>query len=813
MTRKKSSSTRSSSRKRSTSRTRRRTTKKSSRFNINLNAQQKALLAGIILIFFTVVIILSLLSPNQGKLTETVADWMGQLFGWGMVFVPLIIGAFGFYLVLWGMEQPPNLPFLRIVGLLLLIVSLLAFFTLGVLTWNSEYPDVTSVAKAGEGGGYLGGGVVWGLEQGLGRLGAVFILLIVGIIAAILVTGVSREDAGVIIRKALTREPKPEEREIPINTARTSVSLPSSGTASSGTPQQPALIPAQDQAAATKKQPSAQKSKTKSTKVKPSGNGEQTTSPAEVMTGLVGQDGDVSWELPALASLLEAGGEQDISDVQIREQVEVIEHTLESFGAPATVVEISQGPTITQFGVEPSFIEQRSGKRTKVKVGKIAGLADDLALALAARSIRIQAPVPGKGYVGIEVPNAEKSVVPLRDVMESAEFQNIETPLAIGLGQNVAGRPITTDLAQMPHLLIAGTTGSGKSVCVNSIIACLLLRNTPDQLKFVMVDPKRVELTGYNGIPHLVAPVVVDLDRVVGTLKWAMREMDNRYKRLADMGVRNIVEYNKKVTAGRDEGGENMPYIVFVIDELADLMMLSPEETEKGITRLAQLARATGIHMIIATQRPSVDVVTGLIKANFPARVAFAVASGTDSRVILDTTGAERLLGQGDMLFQSPDAAAPLRMQGCYVSPHELHKIIDYWQGAKRFARVRDEAEQAVKEETVEGAETVEAAELVETPESPPELEEPQQPLWDEIREEEEDAARYSDELLPEVIALVRQLNKASTSLLQRRFRIGYTRAARMIDVMEEDGIIGPPTGTSKAREVRPWSGQAEPEQ
>jgi S-DNA-T family DNA segregation ATPase FtsK/SpoIIIE len=780
-----------------------------------MNAQQKALLAGIILIFFTVVIILSLLSPNQGKLTESVADWMGQLFGWGMVFVPLIIGAFGFYLVLWGMEQPPNLPFLRIIGLLLLLVSLLAFFTLGKLILSDKYLDFKAVAEAGEGGGYMGGYIVEGLENsiGLGQLGAILVLLFVGIIAAILVTGVSREDAGVIIRKALTREPKPEEREIPINTGRTSVSLPTSGAASSAAPQQPALIPTVAPAAATKKQPAAQKTKTKSTKAKPSGSGEQAASPAEVMPGLIGQDGAVSWELPALESLLEAGSEQDISDVQIREQVEVIEHTLESFGAPATVVEISQGPTITQFGVEPSFIEQRSGKRTKVKVGKIASLADDLALALAARSIRIQAPVPGKGYVGIEVPNSEKAVVPLRDVMESAEFQNIKTPLAIALGQNVAGQPITTDLAQMPHLLIAGTTGAGKSVCVNSIVACLILRNTPDQVKFVMVDPKRVELTGYNGIPHLVAPVVVDLDRVVGTLKWAMREMDNRYKRLADLGVRNIEEYNKKVMAGRDEGAEKIPYIVFVIDELADLMMLSPDETEKGITRLAQLARATGIHMIIATQRPSVDVVTGLIKANFPARVAFAVASGTDSRVILDTTGAERLLGQGDMLFQSPDAAAPLRMQGCYVSPHEIHNIIEYWQGAKRFARIRDEAEQEVTVEAVEGAEPVEVAEVTEAPESPPEPETPQQPLWDDMREEEEDAARYSDELLPEAIALVRQLNKASTSLLQRRFRIGYTRAARMIDVMEEDGIIGPPTGTSKAREVRPWSGQAELEQ
>jgi S-DNA-T family DNA segregation ATPase FtsK/SpoIIIE len=806
MTRKKSSSTRSSPRKRSSSR--RSSRSKSSRFNFSLNSQQKALVAGIILIFFTVVILLSLLSPNQGSLTRALSGWMWQLFGWGGPIVPVIIGAFGFFLVLWGMEQPPDLPNLRILGLLLLLVSVLAFATLGVLTWNSELTDVTSVAKAGEGGGYVGGFVVWGLEQGVGRLGAVFVLLIVGIIATVLVSGVSREEAGVFLRQALARTPKTEEREIPINTARSGVRTTGSATASANSPRQPELIPtgaAATAATATRKKPASAKPKRQAAKTQRSATSVQ-PSPAspglepstESMPGLYGQEGGGSWELPTLSTLLEAGSVQDISDVQIREQVEIIEHTLDSFGAPATVVEISQGPTITQFGVEPSFIEQRSGKRTKVKVGKIASLADDLALALAARSIRIQAPVPGKGYVGIEVPNSEKAVVSLRDVMESAEFQKITTPLAIGLGQNVAGQPISADLAQMPHLLIAGTTGSGKSVCVNSIVACLLLQNTPDQVKFVMVDPKRVELTGYNAIPHLVAPVVVDLDRVVGTLKWAMREMDNRYKRLADLSVRNIVEYNKKVTANGKDGAEKMPYIVFVIDELADLMMLSPEETEKGITRLAQLSRATGIHMIIATQRPSVDVVTGLIKANFPARVAFAVASGTDSRVILDTTGAERLLGQGDMLFQSPDAAAPLRMQGCYVSPHELNNIIEYWRGAKRFVRVRTEAEQDI------------AGEVEETPESPPEPETAQPPLWDEIREEEEEAARYSDELLPEAIALVRQLNKASTSLLQRRFRIGYTRAARMIDVMEEDGIIGPPTGTSKAREVRPWSGNAE---
>ncbi|MGH2536855.1 MAG: DNA translocase FtsK, partial [Candidatus Promineifilaceae bacterium] len=392
-----------------------------------------------------------------------------------------------------------------------------------------------------------------------------------------------------------------------------------------------------------------------------------------------------AWTLPRLEAMLEAGRDHAPSDASIREQVEVIEHTLESFGAPAAVVEINQGPTITQYGVEPSFVEGRSGKRTKVKVGKIASLADDLALALAARSIRIQAPVPGKGYVGIEVPNSEKALVSLRDVMEAAEFRRLKSPLRIGLGQNVSGQPIAADLAQMPHLLIAGTTGAGKSVCVNALIACLLLQNTPDDLRLVMVDPKRVELIGYNGIPHLVAPVVVDLDRVVGTLQWAMREMDNRYQRLADAGARNVVEFNQKAA---EKAEAKMAHIVIVIDELADLMMMSPEETERGITRLAQMARATGIHMVIATQRPSVDVVTGLIKANFPARIAFAVASSTDSRVILDSTGAERLLGQGDMLFQSPDAAAPLRMQGCFVSERELHQIIEYWRTAQRFSRV-----------------------------------------------------------------------------------------------------------------------------
>ena len=319
----------------------------------------------------------------------------------------------------------------------------------------------------------------------------------------------------------------------------------------------------------------------------------------------------------------------------------------------------------------------------RVRVGKIAALADDLALALSARTIRVQAPVPGKGFVGIEVPNDEIALVALRDLIESEAFKRLKSPLRIALGLNVSGNAVAADLSVMPHLLIAGATGSGKSVCVNSLICCLLANNTPDDLRLVMVDPKRVELTGYNGIPHLLAPVVVDLERVVTVLQWVTREMDMRYHKLAEAGCRNIQEYNNRQVP---RGEKKLPFLVVIVDELADLMMLSPDETERTVTRLAQLARATGIHLVIATQRPSVDVVTGLIKANFPARIAFAVASVMDSRVILDQPGAERLLGRGDMLFQAPDAPAPVRLQGVFVSESEIQRLVSYWQS---FAGLR----------------------------------------------------------------------------------------------------------------------------
>jgi DNA segregation ATPase FtsK/SpoIIIE-like protein len=517
------------------------------------------------------------------------------------------------------------------------------------------------------------------------------------------------------------------------------------------------------------------------------------------------------WRLPDYRTLLSSGSEQEFDRELLVHKARVIEETLQSFGAPGRVVEINTGPVITQFGVEPDHLTVRGGKKTRVKVSAIAQLDKDLQLALGARSIRIEAPVPGKGYVGIEVPNDEASLVSLRDVMESRAFNKIGSPLRIALGQSVDGTPIAADLSVMPHLLIAGTTGSGKSVCVNSVITSLIINNTPDIVKFIMVDPKRVELTGYNGIPHLVAPVVVELERIVGVLKWVTREMDERYKRFSEAGARNIEDYNIHLTPEM----ERMPYIIVIIDELADLMMLAPDETERVITRIAALARATGIHLVIATQRPSVDVVTGLIKANFPARIAFAVAGGVDSRVILDQPGAERLLGRGDMLYMSGDSPAPLRLQGVFVSDMEINNITRYW----RLQVPEDTPQAPITQLVMDQSGLPQSRQVVQRGERFMQSQPVQRAFWDKetspaspdnhsagygMSSRETDADEQEDELYGEAVELVRRLNKASVSLLQRRLRIGYTRAARLIDLMEAQGIVGPPTEGSKPREVLP---------
>jgi S-DNA-T family DNA segregation ATPase FtsK/SpoIIIE len=398
----------------------------------------------------------------------------------------------------------------------------------------------------------------------------------------------------------------------------------------------------------------------------------------------------------------------------------------------------------------------------KVSVGRIAALQHDLELALAAAPIRIETPVPGRPIVGVEVPNQSVELVSLRGVLESDAFKKNKAPLKIALGRDVSGNPVTADLAAMPHLLIAGATGSGKSVCINAIVACLLFSNSPDSLRLIMIDPKRVELAPFNHIPHLLGPVVVDVQEVVPCLQWITREMDNRFAEFGQAGVRNIEAYNEKMAKS---GGAAMPYIVALIDELADLMLVAPEDTEKQLTRLAQMARATGIHLVIATQRPSVDVVTGLIKANFPARISFAVTSSVDSRVVLDTPGAEKLLGRGDMLYMASDSSKLQRLQGCFVSDEEIARLVNFWR------------EQA-------------AADPRPAIEPPP---------WKGLAEAPKDGA---DDLLARATELVSKYDRTSISFLQRKLEIGYPRAARLMDELEERGIVGPDEGGGKSRAV-----------
>jgi len=436
-------------------------------------------------------------------------------------------------------------------------------------------------------------------------------------------------------------------------------------------------------------------------------------------------------------------------------QRELLEETLANFGIEARVVNVSQGPVVTRYELQPA---------PGIKVSRITSLADDLALALAAEDVRIEAPVPGKPVVGIEVPNKETEMVLLRDVLESPEFAGHPSPVALALGKDIAGQPVIADLKKWLHVLIAGATGSGKSVCLNCIIASLLFRTTPDMVKLLLVDPKRVELSVYDGIPHLISPVVTDPKKAAIALRWAVGEMERRYELFAEAGVRNIEMYHEwsKEAGEGEERPEHLPYIVVIVDELADLMMVAAAEVEDAICRLAQMARAAGMYLIIATQRPSVDVITGLIKANVPSRVSFAVSSQVDSRTILDMGGAERLIGKGDMLYYPIGASKPVRAQGAWISDKEVEAVVKYW---------KDQGEPEYREEIVEDA---------------PEL---------TLRDDEE------DELLEDAIRLVVENGQASISMLQRRFRIGYSRAARLIDMMEVRGIVGGYQG-SKPREV-----------
>jgi S-DNA-T family DNA segregation ATPase FtsK/SpoIIIE len=704
-----------------------------------MSLDRKLDLVGIVLLFVGLLTLLSLISASNNTATASWLSFLGRAFGWGAYLFPIGLTIVGLWLVLRSFQRVPHVAIERIIGVILLFLDIL-----GWLHFFSFPDDAYALAASSEGGGYTGAFIYSILNTNLGLAGVVIALFAWLIIALILILDVSavelvRWAPPLVVRiQDGIQDWMDEHRNHQGKAGVKSHSTIKGSTPPSNWPEIQTL---------------------------PGSNA--STSPFSKSN--INQPRP--WALPAIDQILEKGKTTYFDDEVDRQRARVIEETLQVLGAPVNVVEINRGPTITQFGVEPDFIETR-GSRTRVRVAKIASLVDDLALALSARTIRVEAPVPGKGYIGIEVPNEQIALVTLRDVVESEAFRRLKSPLRFALGQDVAGNAVAADLSAMPHLLIAGQTGSGKSVCVNSLICCLLLHNTPDDLRLIMVDPKRVELTNYNGIPHLLAPVVVETEKVVGVLQWVLREMDMRYHKLAQVGARNIVEYNARVDATTDGKEKKLPKLVVFIDELADLMMLAPDETQGAITRLAQLSRATGIHLVIATQRPSVEVVTGIIKANFPARIAFAVASNTDSRVILDQPGAERLLGRGDMLFQAPDAPASIRLQGTYVSDNEILTLVSYWQSFFPSTSLAPSMAGGIPDVIPSGIPLM------------------QMPLWEDMRAQED-----RDPLLEEAIDLSRRQGRASVSMLQRRLRIGYTRASRLVEAMQEKGVIGKETG------------------
>jgi S-DNA-T family DNA segregation ATPase FtsK/SpoIIIE len=696
--------------------------------------------------------LVALLSSTRSSLTGGWLHLLALIFGWGSYVLPIALIVFGGWLVLRKVERLPTFSAGRAAGLILLFLWLLVILQLAA--GNPPQGSVT-------GGGYVGSLFYRILDTALGSAGAAVALLAWLLIALSLsldlpVQGLFSWLAPV--GKAVSGLFSRFRRTGTGATAGSAATMEDGFTPldRSSMPETPAPAPG-------------------------------TVSPLVPTTTRSGQGGTpIAWQLPLVKNILDLGSAPSVNEEFFVNRAHLIEETLASFGAPVQVVEMNRGPAVTQFGVEPLFMETRTG-RTRVRVGKIVSLADDLALALAAPRIRIQAPVPGRSYVGIEVPNEEMELVTLREILEGEPFQRSRKNLSVALGRDVSGHPAATDISALPHLLIAGTTGSGKSVCVNSILTALLIYNTPDEMRLILVDPKRVELTNYNGIPHLLAPVVVEMERVIGALQWMTREMDKRYHEFAQAGARNIQDYNARMKA---QGGRKLPYLVIVIDELADLMMLAPDETERTIARLAQLARATGIHLILATQRPSVDVVTGIIKANFPARIAFAVASNTDSRVILDQPGAERLLGRGDMLYQSPDAPSPVRLQGVFVSDTEIHRLVEFW---------REQAGAASAYAVPAGGAPVDGV--------PSGVPLKQVPMFEDMIPVEE----QGDPLLGDAIDLVRREGRASVSMLQRRMRIGYTRAARLVDTMEARGIVGPPQDMTGVRPVLDYGPAAPP--
>jgi S-DNA-T family DNA segregation ATPase FtsK/SpoIIIE len=676
---------------------------------------------GVLLLAFALMSMLALWGVTDGALLTPFANQLALWFGWGGYLVILGIGYGGFFLL---RRDHGDLAWGRLIAL-----ELASVLTLGLLAVMGGNDLIR--ANAGQDGGRLGWGLAT-LAWMAGPTWGTLVLFIIWLLTVMTGFGLWAAIENWLLRIA---------GEAPVQAPQ----------------EQPAPVPDESE----RKQKLAQKKKA-------------APLPPEFRTSLRAPDKKQEKpvkamprheDLPPLNILL-AETAVRADERTINQTAGLIMKTLAEFGIPATVIGYRVGPAVTQFAVQPGFIkkpgsDEEDAQQMKVRVAQIASLEKDIALALSAQRLRIEAPVPGKPYVGIEVPNTHSSVVRLRSLLESEAFHKTGAPLTVALGRDVSGHPLVADLSRMPHLLIAGSTGSGKSVCITSMAACLAMNNTPEDLRMVMIDSKMVELLRFNGLSHLYGKVETNIERILGVLRWVVLEMEHRYRLLESSHSRDLETYNRKQSRKAD--GVTLPRIVVLIDELADLMMSAPDQTEHNLVRLAQMARATGIHLVVATQRPSTDVVTGLIKANFPARLAFAVASGIDSRVILDYTGAETLLGRGDMLFLNPEVGNPTRAQGVLVTDMEIERIISHWQ------KVSD----------------------IPVDDVPP---------WEKLLQEPDE--NEDDGLIEQAISIVKQGQRASASLLQRRLRIGYPRAARLLDQLEEMGIVGPSQGGGKERDV-----------
>lgn len=744
---------------------------------ISISDKIKRDILGIFIFSFSVIIILSFFDLS-GSLGEGINRITKLLFGYGYVLFPFALIAWGWKIIRSEEDENERASEASIFGVAMMLVSIVSFFHVFY-----DPGEMFSVAKAGDGtgGGYIGAIFAWLFVSLAGSSGAIVVIAMFFLVSILIAFNASLSD---ILKKFLAKKPKEkvqvkekeevseveEVKDIKINVSgheekKSGILASIAERFRSKKKEEPIVEEIQEDSGFS---------------VKPvEVPGEAEDVPQEAENSVKDEEGDSagndetieeieekprrpkkigSWKLPSVNILDGVDSEPTSGDIKANSNI--IKRTLANFGIAVDMADVNVGPTVTQYTLKPAV---------GIKLSRITGLQNDLALALAARSLRIEAPIPGKSLVGIEIPNQAVAMVRLKSILNSKEFHNRKSNLSIILGRDVSGTPIIANLAKMPHLMIAGATGSGKTVCVNTLITGLLFQNSPETIKFIMVDPKRVELTSYNEIPHLLTPVITDPDKAINALKWSIGEMDNRYELLSHIGCRNIESYNNAVITKYTQL-DVLPYIVIVIDELADLMATHGREMEATVVRLAQMARAVGIHLVLSTQRPSVEVITGLIKANITTRIAFQVASQIDSRTILDMGGAEKLLGSGDMLYLSNESNKPRRIQGVFVSEEEVNKVSEYLKSQKEGEVEYNEEVTASKKSKLG---------------------------FDSESEDSES----EDDRFDEAVEVVRSAGKASASLLQRRMSVGYARAARLLDLMEDKGIIGPGEG-AKPREV-----------